>query len=321
LPEHVLETLRALGLCRIEQLLALPRASLPSRIGPEVLQRLDQALGIALELIVPVRPATPVTAAIALPDPAADRAALEFVLRSQIDQVVTFLADRCEGIQQLEVRLDCGQANAITILVGTVQPTVCRSHLTELVLTRLDQTALAGEVHAVRLTVRHSGPLDARQRQLFEQDDRAAQQRELVRLVDRLSNRLGKQQVVRPRLHPDVLPEHALRWQPLLDCEPPVSVTELPAGTVADRPLHLLQHPQGVDVVAVVPNGSLLRFVHQGRTYVIHHAWGPERLTAGWWRGGQIQRDYYRVETERGQRFWLFQRIKEEDWFLHGEFD
>lgn len=319
LPEPVLETLRTLGLNRIEQLLALPRSSLPSRVGPEVLQRLDQALGDAPELIVPIRPAAPVTVAITLPTPTADRAALEFVLRDAVDQIVRRLAERCEGVQQLEVCLDCG-ASDVTFLAGTMQPTACTNHLSELILTHLERTVLPGEVQALRLTVRQSGLLDVRQRQLFEQDDRETQRRELARLVDRLSNRLGKQRVVRPGIQPEILPELALRWQPLLDGPPPASRSLPTCGIVAARPLRLWPQPQAIAVVSVVPDGPPLCFDRAGRTQVIAHCWGPERLAAGWWRGGHVQRDYYRVETERGQRFWLFRRIREGDWYLHGEF-
>jgi protein ImuB len=133
-----------------------------------------------------------------------------------------------------------------------------------------------------------------------------------------LSNRLGKERVVRPELFPDVLPEYALRWQPLLESATPGGP---PAAGTKMRPLHLFAQPQLVTVVAVVPGGPPRRFDHQGRSHGIRQAWGPERLSAGWWRGGQVQRDYYRVETDAGQRFWLFRRIREGDWYLHGEFD
>src|SRR5262249_45009148 len=45
LPAETLDLLGRLGIERVEQLLALPRAGLVSRFGPELLDRLDQALG------------------------------------------------------------------------------------------------------------------------------------------------------------------------------------------------------------------------------------------------------------------------------------
>jgi protein ImuB len=54
--------------------------------------------------------------------------------------------------------------------------------------------------------------------------------------------------------------------------------------------------------------------------YTISRSWGPERIQTGWWRGAYIRRDYYRVETDGGERFWLF-RAAGGKWLLHGVFD
>jgi protein ImuB len=37
-------------------------------------------------------------------------------------------------------------------------------------------------------------------------------------------------------------------------------------------------------------------------------------------RGAGVRRDYYRVETTSGHRFWLFRRLTDGRWFLHGVF-
>ena len=61
----------------------------------------------------------------------------------------------------------------------------------------------------------------------------------------------------------------------------------------------------------------------------IARAEGPERISPEWWRGsdaeGALTRDYYRVESVRGLRFWVFRegaygagRLPR--WFLHGLF-
>ena len=34
-----------------------------------------------------------------------------------------------------------------------------------------------------------------------------------------------------------------------------------------------------------------------------------------------IARDYYRIETVTGQRFWLFRRLDDGRWFLHRVFE
>src|SRR5262249_22583591 len=59
LSKDVIETLRELVIGQIGQLQGLPRSTLPARFGPSVLERLDQALGLTQELIVPVPPCEP----------------------------------------------------------------------------------------------------------------------------------------------------------------------------------------------------------------------------------------------------------------------
>src|SRR5262249_52383773 len=53
LPASVVQALHELRIVRTEQLLALPRADLPSRFGPEVLLYIDRALGTLAEVLTP----------------------------------------------------------------------------------------------------------------------------------------------------------------------------------------------------------------------------------------------------------------------------
>ncbi len=48
--------------------------------------------------------------------------------------------------------------------------------------------------------------------------------------------------------------------------------------------------------------------------------WGPERIETGWWRGPTTRRDYWRVETETHQQFWVFRDLRTGRWYLHGTF-
>ena len=74
-------------------------------------------------------------------------------------------------------------------------------------------------------------------------------------------------------------------------------------------------------MVALAPEGAPARFRWRYGEYVVGRAWGPERIETGWWRGRYVRRDYYRVETHRGERYWLFRRRSDGCWFLHGAFE
>jgi protein ImuB len=87
------------------------------------------------------------------------------------------------------------------------------------------------------------------------------------------------------------------------------------------RPWVLYADPLPLEVVAGMPDGPPASFSYSGRTAQIAAIWGPETVETGWWRGESVRRDYYRVETDSGSRFWLFRRIRDGAWFLHGAFE
>jgi protein ImuB len=61
--------------------------------------------------------------------------------------------------------------------------------------------------------------------------------------------------------------------------------------------------------------------VWRGRYRIVTRAWGPERIATGWWRGPDVERDYYRAEWEEGTHAWIYRDRRTGRWFLHGFFD
>jgi protein ImuB len=74
-------------------------------------------------------------------------------------------------------------------------------------------------------------------------------------------------------------------------------------------------------VIGVAIDGPPAMFHYQRKRYRVARYFGPERIETGWWRGPSSRRDYYRVETEAGNRMWLFRRLQDRKWFLQGEFE
>jgi protein ImuB len=281
---------------------------------------------------VPVRPVEPVAAEWSFSEPVADRQALAAVLRILLEQLATALVARQQGIQRLVCRLLCTGRRSVDLTVGVLCPQVSAAHLEELLNLQLERAALPGEVQQIRLEAISLGPIEVHQELLFaetlfaERSPRDAQ-RELAVLFDRLSNRLGADRVLRPRLVPDPQPECASRWEPVLEQgekSPAQKSAAISAGEklpAAARPLWLSPQPQPIAVVSLFPAGPPIRFSWGGRDQIVRQFWGPERIETGWWRGPHVERDYYRVETTTGQRFWLFRRQTAGAWFLHGVFD
>jgi protein ImuB len=93
------------------------------------------------------------------------------------------------------------------------------------------------------------------------------------------------------------------------------------------RPLRLLQKPEEISVpVSDTPEGAPMRFRWRRATFDVARAEGPERIAMDWWRKENPTRDYFRVETREGQRFWLYRDgLYRENhlhprWYLQGIF-
>lgn len=333
LPGPTIETLHELGLRQIGDLQALPRGSLPSRLGPGVLERLDQALGTTPEPIVALRPSEPVEAHWSFEEPTTDRRTFETVVKQLLGEAAAALAARQEGAQRLICRFLCSGSDSVSLMIGSVRPTAAVEHLAELVRLQLEQLTLSREVLGIDVEIVASGPLEIRQHEIFGAERDRDGARHLDALLDRLSSRLGEKSVLRARLHPDPQPEYASRLDPVIAGAPlpfpgiPVSVS---GDSVPDyalltgasiRPLCLKSRPVPIEVISVVPDGPPERFRWRETEHVVLYSWGPERIDTAWWRGTHSQRDYYRIETTAGLGFWLFRENETGPWFLHGVFE
>ena len=346
LPAGRVSLLQDLGVQQIGQLMSLPRASLPARLGPEVIDRLDQALGELAELLVPYRPPAPVEACWSFEEPTDRRRTLEAALEQLLQQVIQRLQGLGQGVRQLVCRFEGSpragspaQPLLARLRVELVQASLSLRHLGELVRMQLEKLDWAAPVATVRVRATATAPLDCRQTLLFDAGPLQAAPRHLASLVDRLTGRLGRQSVLRARLIPDAQPEFACRYEPLVEGslatrpgprasksarrrrktagEPPVSgACGLPC-----RPLRLLSPPRQVAVTSVHPDGPPTSLHWQGQTQAIARCRGPERIETGWWRSRSVRRDYYRVEIETGQRLWVFRERNSGEWYLHGRFE
>lgn len=319
LPRDTIDLLAQLGVVRVEQLLHLPRTSLPARFGQRLLRRLDQLLGAAPEVIVPHRPPAEFAAEEVLEHPAESREVVEHVVRELAKRLAAALAPRRQGAMRLSCRLDSAPGRPLTWQVGLYRPSADPRHFWDLLRVQLEQTALSGPVGRLTLAAPLTAPLENRQGELFAGSSHDAS-RQLDLLVDRLSSRLGAKAVLRPELTADPLPERAVRYVPLVESGSKRRMSKSPLHAAAACPLTLHSPPRALEVVSIVPDGPPVSFRFGSQAHRVACWWGPERIETGWWRGRSVRRDYYRIETADGQRLWLFRRLEDGAWFLHGEF-
>ena len=120
-PETV-ELLRALGLARIADLAAAPRAAIGRRFGPAVVRRLDQALGREPEPVSPAPPAPGFALRLSFPEPIGRS---EDVLAG-IDRLLPPLTDRLreagKGARRVRLTLVRTDGSAVVREVGLARP-------------------------------------------------------------------------------------------------------------------------------------------------------------------------------------------------------
>ncbi len=373
IPADTVALLRELGIQTISQLQSLPRDDLAQRFGDELLRRLDQFTGTAPEAIQPHRAVAELEVTCVLEEPTADRAVLMHVLSQLIQQLCRRLIARDQGAVLLLCILHSPSGTTIrggtprvldgrgenasqttpftkpqgvpltSLRIGLVEPSANPRQLLELIELHLETLSLAGEVDRVQIRAAVVGRLGERQGELFA-DRWPSDPHQLALLINRLSSRLGHEQVLRAELRSSPVPERAVRWATMTaesraksresrakrfrisDCglrikEPQSAIPGTPWVPQSAIPLLLHPQPQPIEVVCVAPDGPPhFVWLENHREQIMHHV-GPERIETLWWRGPTIRRDYDRIATESGSHLWIFRQLTNARWFIHGVFE
>ncbi len=312
-------TLAQLGIDRIGQLAALPRAQVAERFGPEVGLRLDQALGRVAEVIAPFHGQPEAVASWVFDDPVERREMVAKILEFLLERLQAIMEKRHCGTRLVECTLEQEGADSQRFECSLSRPARTAKYLLPLLHTRLEQMRVQAPIRAICLRALVLERIPDEQRDLFDADG-AGNETALAQLLDSLVSRLGQDAVTKACLVADPQPELACRFECVLESRSGnASAGELPVFN--HRPLRMFPRPISVQVVALLPCGMPQRFHYAGVDYAAVRCQGPERIETGWWRSADIRRDYYIVETSAGTWWWIFQRVDDGRWFLHGCFD
>lgn len=288
------EALHALGLRRLRQVFALPRAGLRRRFGRELPELLDKLTGDAPDLRTYYQPPDRFEARFEFDDEIRYSTGLLFPLRRLLGDLSAYLAGRDGGVQRFELVFEHELHPPSTQAVGLLQPEREAARLFELARLTLERHVLPAPVRAFGLRASELPPFVPAGRDLFE--NRPAGALDWPALQARLAARLGEDATHQLLPCADPRPEHAQRrvreWRAPAAQPPP-----------RPRPAWLLPRP--------------LPWREAGYRLLA----GPERIESGWWDGGDVRRDYYVAETTSGQRAWIFCPAGERGPFLlHGWF-
>ncbi|MCB1369740.1 MAG: DNA polymerase Y family protein, partial [Rhodobacteraceae bacterium] len=319
--------LQGLGLRRIEDVAVLPRAQLARRLGPEVVRRLDQALGRAPEPVSPARPEHVFALRLTFPEPIG----LEADVLAGLDRLLPPLCARLRaagrGARRVRLTLMRVDGGAETRELGLARPADAPEAIRPLLALKLGDIDAGFGIEVLRLEAVAVEPLSPRQhRGQLAASAAAAAARQggdpegMAELLGRIGARLGLDSLT--RLHPaeSHLPEKGATVMAAAYSAP---ARDWPAPA-APRPIVIFPPEPVTPRDGEAPPRD---FVWRRRALRRAAAFGPERIAPEWWlddpawRSGP--RDYWRVETEAGDRLWLFEARGGEaaaGWFAQGIF-
>lgn len=341
--------LHRVGLHKIGDLYALPRSSLATRFGLDLVTRLDRALGDLPDAISPKPHAAPYRVRLSFPEPIGTPEDIARGLHRLLTRMTARLEREQRGCRRLTLSVYRADGDVRSLTVGVARAARDPHHLARLFSERLasldpgfgiDSMILAApvveELKAEQQDSRLNGAAGEKGKTVTGRE----RDPEFDRLLDRLAARLGSGRLLRIDPLRSHLPERAGRFVSVFQSidaagtggpEVPSWPRDLPV-----RPSFLLTAPEPVEAEGGLSEERMepARFSWRGRWHEVDRATGPERLSPEWWRPNSEARlrDYYRVESRTGQRFWMYRnppqgnavRVNANaaigDWFMHGLF-
>lgn len=322
LPADMVPALHVLGFERIGDLLVQPRAPLTLRFGPELGRRLDQALGTLNEPIDPIRPDDLIQVRRDFAEPIAAAETIARYIGKLVVQLCAELAVKGLGAKRLDLICHRVDNRLQAVRIGTAMPVRDVKRLTRLLTDKIETIEPGFGIEILSLTATLAEPLSERQTLTAVIDDELP---DVSDLVDILMNRVGECSLYRAAPVATEVPERSVRRIPPMA---PETGATWPGHW--PRPSRLLAWPEPIETVALLPDHPPVAFTWRGIRRRVRRADGPERIRGEWWRRDSelsAVRDYFRVEDDGGERYWIFRSGDGEDpnsgsqrWFLHGVF-
>jgi protein ImuB len=313
------ERLNKLGLRYIKDFLYMPHTALRRRFGPFFIQRLNQALGYEEEVIQPVLPIEPWQERLPCLEPLSTATGIAIALQRLLATICHRLQQEQKGLRSACLKAYRTDGEIIKTEIGTNRPSHNVIHLFKLFENKIANIAPGPGIELFILEALHVEDALPKQENLWKQDA-GLEDTKLSELLDRLAGRIGAANIHRYVPDQHYWPERSVKLACALDEKAPVNwKIDHP------RPLQLLSKPEPIEVTAPIPDYPPMLFRYKGKLHKIMKADGPERIEQEWWIQEGRHRDYYSVEDEAGNRYWLFRSghytaEKTYQWFLHGFF-
>ncbi|MEX6633725.1 Y-family DNA polymerase [Hyphococcus lacteus] len=302
------------GLKTIGQLYSVKSSELARRFGLDLTRALGCTLGQEPDPLTPAA-ADPIYAArMTLPEPIGLKSQIEDVLKRLAASVCGRLEAEQKGARRYLLTVRCVDTGDHVLSVGFARPCAEPASVLQQFSHSLDQLKIEFGADWFRLVAEHVEPIHPKQSTLGKE---AQEEDNTARIISMLGNRLGFDHVRKFQPCDAHLPEREFESMEAVDKEFDPVWKQAPRK----RPLRLYKTPERLR--ALEPGRPPKQFEWRRKSYATKSAKGPERLTAEWWREGDMKtRDYWAVQTANGARLWLltYPGEAEPNWYVAGKF-
>lgn len=313
---------------------ALPRGPAVRRFGPELRAALDVAWGLTPEGYRWLSLPEVFDQSLELPTRVEDAPALMWAANRLLAVLQVWLRARQLGVLAFELSwaLDLKRIDGRplppdqSIVIRTAEPEQSMAHLRRLLAERLGHIQLLAPAVQLRLRSLETVSWKAGSMSFLPEDQRHGEP--LHAFVERVSARLGPNQVLAPAVRADYRPECVQQWRPAAGLLGGVAggaekITDEGSACLPDAlaPTWLLREPLPLEVRDGQP-------CHRGLLRLLT---GPCRIEAGWWgaampeQGRPAARDYYIAQNPAAELLWVYQerqtshqKSHDPRWFLQG---
>lgn len=294
LESQLIMQLQGLGFKKISDLQCLSSAQIARRFPKSLLDYLQKLLGQTPDPRPVWSPKAQFKSKLHLQQVCRTSSALIFPLRHLIDQLEDYLKARQLLCSQLHLALHQENRQVISMTLELGNGLNQAEQLLEPVKLKLNQIKLDAPVMDIFISTDHFQTWHAVTADLMQPQSQDTE----VTLLNALRARLGDQAIQGLTCSTGWVPETAnqtAQWPPSKAQHP---------GHATVRPTWLLQEPRAL--------GS-----HQIRE--LHLVRGPERIESEWWNDSGVRRDYY-VAWHQGTLMWVYQNLRNHQWYLQGLF-
>ncbi|MDB5912840.1 MAG: hypothetical protein JWP22_1515 [Ramlibacter sp.] len=315
-----LSTLERIGCNTLGQLKVLPRAGLGRRFGTDLLKALDWADGVLPERYPWLTLPAEFDQKLELPSLATCAPDLLLAAQHLLTRLQAWLQGRNLGALALELEwtLDLRRIDGKVLPpterleLRTAEPTQDMKHLRRLASEQLARSSLSAPANQLRLRTLETVPWGGVPTSLLPEDNKPGEK--LHQLIERLSVRLGEQNVTVLQALQDHRPECMQKWLPARVAGAKAAIQQSAGDAL--YPPWLLRDPLKLQVTGDKP-------LYQGPLQLLTRA---RRIEAAWWDNATAQpvlRDYFIARSSSAGLLWIYRERLAADqeraqWFLHG---